>query len=92
MEKVTNPHTFYNIGTSFFNKGEVNMAVEYYNRAIGLDSNLSDAYYQLGLCHLNLNEKEKAREYFQKFLDLDPDSAKATSAKDMLKFLKKEGY
>lgn len=92
MEKITNPHTFYNIGTSFFNKGEVNEAVEYYYRAIGLDSNLTDAYYQLGLCHLNLNEKEKARESFQKFLELAPDSAKASSAKEMLKFLEKEGY
>jgi tetratricopeptide (TPR) repeat protein len=92
MEKITSPLTFYNIGTSFFNKGEVNKAVEYYNRAVGLDSNLSDAYYQLGLCHLNLNEKERAREYFQKFLELAPDSAKAAGAKEMLKFLEKEGY
>ena len=92
MEQITNPHIFYNIGTSFFNKGEVNKAVEYYNRAIGLDSNLSDAYYQLGVCHLNLNEKEKARESFQKFLELAPDSAKAASAKEMLKFIEKEGY
>jgi len=92
METITSPLIFYNIGTSFFNKGEVHKAVEYYNRATGLDSSLSDAYYQLGLCHLNLNEKEKAKESFKKFLELAPDSAKAAGAKEMLKFLEKEGY
>jgi len=91
MEKITSPLTFYNIGTSFFNKGEINKAIEYYNRAVNLDPNLSDAHYQLGLCYLNLNEKENAKESFKKFLELAPDSAKAETAKQMLKYLEKEG-
>lgn len=90
MGKITSPLTFYNIGTSFFNKGEINKAVEYYNRAIDLDPNLSDAYYQLGLCYLNMNEKEDAKKSFKKFLELAPDSPKAETAKQMLKYLEKE--
>ncbi len=90
MEKITNPLTFYNIGTSFFNKGDISKAIEYYDRTVGLDPNLSDSYYQLGLCYLNLNEKEKAKESFKKFLELAPDSEKAETARQMLKYLEKE--
>ena len=84
---ITNPLTFYNIGTSFFNKGEIAKAIEYYNKAIASDPSLSDAYYQLGLCYLNINEKEKAKENLNKFLELAPDSEKAATVKEILKYL-----
>jgi tetratricopeptide (TPR) repeat protein len=86
-EGITNPLTFYNIGTSFFNKGEIDKSIDYYNKAIVLDPNLSDAYYQLGLCYLNINEKEKAKENLNKFLELAPDADKATTVREILKYL-----
>jgi len=88
-EAITNPITFYNIGTSFFNKGEIDKSIEYYNKAITLDPNFSDTYYQLGLCYLNINEKEKAKENLNKFLELAPDSDKAATVREILKYLEK---
>jgi len=92
VESITDPVTFYNIGTSFFNKGEIDKAIEYYNKSVTMDPTLSDAYYQLGLCYVNLNEKDLAKESFQKFLKLAPDSEKASTVKEMLKYLEKQEH
>lgn len=88
-EAIASPLTFYNIGTLLFNKGKADMAIGYYKKAITLDPDLSDAYYQLGLCYLNINENEKAKENFNKFLELVPDSEKAPTVKEILKYLEK---
>ena len=53
--------TYYNRGLAHSKKGELELAVENYTKAIALKPDYADAYYHRGGAFLRLGEREKAK-------------------------------
>ena len=64
-------------GRKYFNNGEYQKAIEYYNKILELDVNYSDAYNNRGLAYDNLGEHLKAIEDHNKSIELDPNASDA---------------
>ena len=56
---------------------KVNEAIEYYTKAIWLDSQNAEAYYNLGNVYYKQKDFDKAIECFKKALDLNPNLVNA---------------
>lgn len=54
--------------------GESQEAVNYWTRAIELNTQFCPAYHSMGLLYLEIGEHAKAAEYFRKALELEPGS------------------
>lgn len=52
-------------------------ALGFYEEAIALDSNFSDAYYNKGMAHLQLNQLEAAIQDFSKAIQKNPKAIDA---------------
>ena len=52
---------YYNRGVAHAKKGEVELAIEDYTKAIELKPDYADAYYNRGGAFLRLGEREKAK-------------------------------
>ena len=55
-----NPESYYDEGLTASMKGELELAIEHFERAVRLDSSYSAAYHQLGKCYLRLGDAQKA--------------------------------
>ena len=55
------PDTYYNHGLANSKKGELELAIADYTKAIELNSNFAEAYYNRGGTWLRLGEREKAK-------------------------------
>ena len=53
--------TYYNRGLAHSKKGEVELAIKNYTKAIELKPDYADAYYHRGGAFLRLGEREKAK-------------------------------
>ena len=51
----------YNLGNAYSNKGEVELAIEDYTKAIELNSEFPQSYYNRGIARIRLKEWEKAK-------------------------------
>lgn len=81
---IASPDVFYNIGVSLLNKGKPNEAIEYFTKAVKVDSSYTDGYYQRGLTYFGLQKIEEARGDFQRVLELAPEGAQAETARKIL--------
>ena len=88
MDQITNPYTLYNIGVGFYNAGQSEEAIRYWEKAISLDPKMVDAQFQLALAYYALKQNDKAKLAFQKVIELDPGSENAKSAQEMLDTMK----
>lgn len=59
-DNPSNPQAYYFLGSIAFEDNHLPEAVEYYNKAIGLNRNFEQAYYDLALAQLSLNKNEDA--------------------------------
>ena len=84
------PEAYYNLGISLLNLGDLNGAQDAFLKSIACQDSYADSYYQLGLLRLNQNNLAEAQKSFEKFLQYAPDDAKASAAKNMLDFIKKQ--
>ncbi len=57
----------------YFNGQDWELAIEYYDRALLLDSSFSIPYNQIGYAHRFMGDFEKAEQAFKKYLELIPD-------------------
>jgi PGF-CTERM protein len=64
-------------GISFGLSGEHEKAIECFNKAIELNSNLAEAYYNRGISYYNLKQYERVIEDYNKAIELNPDYAEA---------------
>ena len=62
------------LGTSLYREGKYEEAIEQFNKAIELDSEISGPYRGLGGAYLELKDYEKAIENFEKSLSINPNS------------------
>jgi tetratricopeptide (TPR) repeat protein len=57
-------------------------------QAIAIDANFAPAYYELGMLYVRAGKNADAREHLQKYLELDPSGKDASTAKEMLNYVK----
>lgn len=66
------------MGNAAYKNGSTDKAMEYYQKAAGIDPANAEAYYDLGGIYLMKRDIKKAREYWRKTLQLEPGHAAAT--------------
>lgn len=87
VDPQTLANDFFRTATDHFNGGDIEAAIQDFERAVELDPTRVKAHYQLGLCYVNTEQHAKAKEHLTKFIELAPDDPDATVAKEMLSFL-----
>ncbi len=72
-----NAESYYKTGNEYYEKGNFDLAVEYYNKAIEADPMFDKAYYNRGLAYACKEEYDKAIEDINKMIELKPNFAEA---------------
>ncbi|MFQ3675855.1 MAG: FliG C-terminal domain-containing protein [Endomicrobiia bacterium] len=65
-------YEYYVQGINFYESGDLNNAVEYFNYSLQLDPNLYESYQYLGNIYYNSGDYNTALEYFKKVVQLNP--------------------
>lgn len=74
----------YNLGEVEFQKGNTDVAAEWYEKAVAADPTWEQPVYKLGMMALNQGDIEGAKARFQQVIDMAPDSESGTQAQAML--------
>ncbi|MDP1952393.1 MAG: tetratricopeptide repeat protein, partial [Betaproteobacteria bacterium] len=61
------------LGSAYFERGNLGVALEELRIAIGADPNYAQAYNVLGLVHMDLRENDVAQRHFERALALSPN-------------------
>ena len=85
--ETVDPATLLNIGIKYYNEGKMAEALTEFNKVVGENPNLPDAYYYRGLAFLASGKSAEAKADFQKLLELDPKHANADEVREFLKSL-----
>ena len=59
-----------------------------FEQSLAGDPAFAKTHYMLGMCHINRGENADAREHFEAFLAMAPNDPDATTAKEMLSYIK----
>jgi type IV pilus assembly protein PilF len=65
------------LGVSYFENGQLGVALEELNTAVSADKGYAPAYNALGLVYMELKEDSKAEKNFRQAIRLDPSSSEA---------------
>jgi Tfp pilus assembly protein PilF len=84
------PEAHYNLGVSLENMGDYPRALDAFQKSINCQEDYADSYYQLGLLYVNQNKLDGALAAFEKFIQLEPGDSKASTARNMIEFIKKQ--
>jgi len=76
-ENPNNADAFYNRGVVYASKGDFNLAIIDYTRALQINPNHGDAFYNRGLSYVKKERYEEAEKDFDSAIRLAPDSADA---------------
>ncbi len=66
-----------NLGNSFYNKGQYDSALSYYERVLTIDPTNSGGLYNKGLVFYQIKDYQKSMEALRKCISLYPDNADA---------------
>ena len=80
---------FLKIGVCYYNKKNINEAINNYNQAIELNPNFTEAYFNKGICLSNQQKKEEAIEVFNKAIEIANNDAELYLNRLLLFFFKK---
>jgi len=75
--EVINAETYFTRGAEYFKKGDYDKALEDYNQAIKLDSNLSEIYVLRGEAYFGKGDYDNAFADFSKAITLNPNNSLA---------------
>ncbi len=65
------------LGVSYFENGQLGVALEELNTAVSADKSYAPAYNALGLVYMELKEDAKAEKNFRQAIRIDPSSSEA---------------
>jgi predicted negative regulator of RcsB-dependent stress response/predicted membrane-bound dolichyl-phosphate-mannose-protein mannosyltransferase len=71
------PGPYLNLGALFYDKGMLDEAIAFFERAVSLDPKDSDAHTNLGGVYLSKNRIDRAVEEFEAALKINPKNAEA---------------
>ena len=74
----------YNVAEIYFNQGDAEKAIEYYQISANYKPDWADPHLKMGFAYLNTGNMEGAKASFQKVVELAPDSPQAQAAQDTL--------
>jgi tetratricopeptide (TPR) repeat protein len=80
--------TLFNDAAKLINEGKDNQAEPLLKNAILANDKLSVAYYELGMLYVRAGKNADAKTNLQKYLELEPNGKDASTAKEMLKYVK----
>lgn len=81
------PNTLLNMGINLFNEGNMEGALEKFDRAVQENPDIADVYYYRGLANMNTGDNASALLDFKKLLELEPSHASAEEAKQFVEYL-----
>jgi len=76
---------YYALGSLYYQKGDIDKAVDYWKRSVEMGSKYLPAYFNLSVVCYNKNELTKALEYINRALRQDMDSYRYFKGKILLK-------
>lgn len=79
--------TLLNTGIKLYNNGELDGALEQFDRAVEDNPDVPETYYFRGLTYLGKQLNAEALADFKQFLEIAPDHAQAEEAKQFLEYL-----
>ena len=85
-EKV-DANALLNVGIAAYNDGDIDTALEKFERVLGDYPDNPNAHYYMGLCYLGKGVNDKARMHLEKMLEIAPDHERAAEAKEFLSYL-----
>lgn len=74
--------TLQNLGTSAWNTGRINDAIQYYEKSIQVKPDNTSAMYLLGRIYQDQEDTDQANYWFSKILDEFPESRQAEQARE----------
>jgi tetratricopeptide (TPR) repeat protein len=80
QELQKNPHSFnthFNLANEYLSQHDYKKAIEQYQKAIALQSQLPEPYFNLGVAFNAIGNHKKAIESYQRAIECKPDYAKA---------------
>ena len=85
-EKI-DPNALLNLGISAYNGGDMDKALEKFQKVVESYPDNASAHYYLGLTFMGKMENAKAKEHLDKMLALEPEHPNAAEAKQFLEYL-----
>jgi tetratricopeptide (TPR) repeat protein len=83
-----NPTALFNDAAKLINAQHDDQAEPLLKQAIGADPKFARAYYELGMLYVRTGKSADAKTNLQKYLELEPNGKDATTAKEMLNYVK----
>ena len=83
-----NAGLLFNDAAKLINAGKDADAEPLLKQAIAVDDKFASAYYELGMLQVRAGKNADAKTNLQKYLELEPNGKDATTAKEMLKYIK----
>jgi tetratricopeptide (TPR) repeat protein len=81
-------NSLFNEAAKMINDGKDNQAEPLLKQAIAANDKMAVAYYELGMLYVRTGKNADAKTNLQKYLELDPNGKEASTAKEMLKYVK----
>tara|TARA_B100001121_G_scaffold81740_2_gene72462 strand:+ start:485 stop:1765 length:1281 start_codon:yes stop_codon:yes gene_type:complete len=90
LKKIDNNHYLFNhLGYLYFEKGDLDNSIKYYNQSIKIEKNNKEAYCNMGTAYLFKNEYKLSKEIFDMGLKFLPDNENILIAYSQLLFATK---
>ncbi len=83
-----NAPALFNQAARLINDGKDADAEKILQQAVAADDKFAIAWYELGMVYVRTDKKADARAAFTKYLELEPNGKDATTAKEMMNYLK----
>ena len=85
-EKI-DPNALLNLGIAAYNGGDMDKALDKFQKVVDAYPDNASAHYYLGLTFMGKMENSKAKEHLDKMLALEPEHPNAAEAKQFLEYL-----
>ncbi len=83
-----NAAKLFNEGARLVNEGKSAEAADAFKQAVNIDEKFARAWYELGIVYVGLGKNAEALEALNKYLTLDPNGKDASTAREMLNYIK----